>query len=259
MEGDMVAGAAMMARSLALALAMLLAAGAVACADNSDALWNIVDGQCVPDQRQNGNPAPCARVDIDGGFAVLKDRRGATQYLLIPTARITGIESPALLDPGARNYFADAWSMRGLVEARAGRDLPRDDIGLAVNSMFGRSQNQMHIHIDCLAADIRDALHRNEPLIGHDWSPLAETLRGQHYLAMKAAGDSLPVDPFAGLADGVPDARSSMGSYTLVAAGITFSDGQPGFVLLADRAMPETADRGSGEALQDHDCAVAKP
>ena len=37
---------------------------------------------------------------VEKGFAVLKDKTGVAQFLLIPTARIGGIEDPALL--GAR-------------------------------------------------------------------------------------------------------------------------------------------------------------
>jgi CDP-diacylglycerol pyrophosphatase len=72
-----------------------------------DALWTIVSGQCVPDQLTTGAPAPCALVDLDGGesrgYAVLKDLVGATQFLLIPTGRIAGIESPQVLAPDAPN------------------------------------------------------------------------------------------------------------------------------------------------------------
>jgi CDP-diacylglycerol pyrophosphatase len=50
-----------------------------------------------PGQEQKGDPAPCALVDLRErdakGYVVLKDLVGATQYLLIPTARVSGIES----------------------------------------------------------------------------------------------------------------------------------------------------------------------
>ncbi|MFL5335471.1 MAG: CDP-diacylglycerol diphosphatase [Geminicoccaceae bacterium] len=55
-----------------------------------DALWKIVHGRCVPNQRLHGDPSPCTMVELRGGvargYAVLKDRRGVAQYLLIPTA-----------------------------------------------------------------------------------------------------------------------------------------------------------------------------
>ena len=82
--------------------------GAAAQASNPNVLWQIVHGQCVPDQQQHRDPKPCAVVNLAGGFAVLKDISGATQFLLIPTAEIGGIADPSLLAPLARNYFADA-------------------------------------------------------------------------------------------------------------------------------------------------------
>ena len=67
--------------------------------------------------------APFAVVDLwEGdakGYAVLKDLVGAAQYLLIPTARVPGIESLLLLAPEAPNYFADAWRERGYTERAA--------------------------------------------------------------------------------------------------------------------------------------------
>ncbi len=48
-----------------------------------------------------------------------------------------------------------------------------------------------------------------------------------------------------------------MGRETLVVTSATGPDGRPGFVLLAGRAVPGTRDKGSGEDLQDHRCALA--
>src|SRR3954447_23143772 len=103
-------------------------------AADPNALWDIVNGQCVVNQQEHGDPAPCALVDRPGGYAVLKDLVGTTQFLLIPTARVDGIESPQILAPGAPNYLADAWRARSFVEKRAGRAVPRDWMSLAVNS-----------------------------------------------------------------------------------------------------------------------------
>jgi CDP-diacylglycerol pyrophosphatase len=230
-------------------------------AADPDALWRIVSGQCVPDQQQHLDPAPCALVDLTGGiehgYVILKDRVGVALYLLMPTAKITGIESPLLLNGDQPNYFAEAWRARGYVEARLGRQLPGEDIGLAVNSFDGRTQNQLHIHIDCLRSDVRDTLAENLALIGPRWAPLQTPLAGHQYLAMRLDGDVLSADPFSLLADGVPGARDAMGSFTLVVAGAKFGVGHPGFVLLADRADLAAGDRASGESLQDHDCSVA--
>ena len=96
----------------AAAAAGLLLSSPAARAYDPNAIWKIVHDKCVPNQEDHGDPKPCAEVDLKNGvahgYAVLKDLHGATQYLLIPTQRIVGIESPELLAPDAANYFYDA-------------------------------------------------------------------------------------------------------------------------------------------------------
>lgn len=246
-------------RRAAVTLVVVLAAAVCApqAAADPNALWTIVNGQCVPDQRNNGNPAPCALVDLDGGeprgSAVLKDLVGATQFLLIPTERIGGIESPQILAADAPNYFADAWRARSFVEARAGRELPRDWLSLAINSADARSQDQLHIHVDCVRADVRQVLSAHINDIGTTWQPLPVTLVGQQYRALAVWGEDLSaVNPFRLLADGLP-AGDTMGAQSLVVVGRTGADGRPGFVVLAGRADAASPGSGHGEDLQDHD------
>jgi CDP-diacylglycerol pyrophosphatase len=245
-------------RSVALAFAVAALGLTPARAADPDALWKIVNGQCVPDQQQHQNAAPCAEVDLAGGVerghVVLKDLVGNTQYLVIPTARVTGIEDPALLAANAPNYWTPAWVARFYVFARAHQELPRDAIGLAVNSTQGRSQNQLHIHVDCVRPDLRRYLASHARRVGERWSDLGEAVNGHRYLAMRIASRDLAgVDPFEVLARNIPAARQHMGNWTLVAVGMP-----RGFVLLAGHVNPATNDPGSGEELLDHDCALAK-
>ena len=242
----------------ALGLLLLSAAGARA---DPSALWRIVHDRCVPNQVRHRDPAPCALVDLSRGVArgyvVLKDRRGATQFLVLPTARITGIESPALLAADAPDYMQDAWQARRFVRARAPRPLARADLSLAVNSVYGRTQNQLHIHVDCLRRDVRDALAQHRAVIGDQWRPFPVALAGHSYIARRLImRDLAGVNPFRMLAAAGPDIRAQMGDYTLVVAGFSFA-GRPGFILLADRADLPNGDFGSGEELQDHACAAA--
>lgn len=227
------------------------------------ALWRIVHDQCVAHFIASHDPAPCQAVAIedgqDQGTAILKDLVGATQFLLIPTRRLTGIEDPALLAPGAANYFAVAWRAIGLVRERAHADLPRNDLSLAINAMTGRSQDQLHIHLDCVRADVRDALRRQAGGLGATWAPFPEALDGHRYLALRIDGNGLDgANPFALLAAGVPGAANEMGRHTLVVVGMIFAGGTPGFAVLDDRADPLHGDLGNGESLQDHDCALAR-
>jgi CDP-diacylglycerol pyrophosphatase len=243
-------------RNLILLLIALVFAPRPAAAD-ANALWHIVGEQCVPDQKQNHTPRPCDVVDLAGGYAVLKDIRGKTQFLLIPTTRVTGIESAAILAPKAPNYWADAWQARRFVEDRARRHLPRDAIGLAINSISGRTQNQLHIHIDCVRLDVQAALRERGAVIGERWARFPVSLAGHDYMAMRLEQPELgATNPFVLLADGVPGARADMGHQTLVVIGDSFR-GKDGFVLLAGHATPATGNWGSGEQLLDHACAAA--
>ena len=233
---------------LLIAAATLAGLGLLAVAARAadpDALWKIVHGRCVPDAAA-GNPAPCVAVTAD--WAVLKDIVGATQFLLIPTAQISGIENPAVLAPDAPNYFAAAWQAQSFLDQRAGRVLPREDVALAINPPAARSQNQLHIHVDCVRPDVLAALAGLT--VGDAWTALPEPIAGQRYMARHVAGDTLTVNPFRLLADGVPGAAGTMADYTLVVVGRA-----DGFVLLAGRVQ----EGGShGEDAEDHACAVAR-
>ena len=226
---------------------------------DSDALKKIVIDQCVPHLQARQNPAPCASVDMAGGTALLKDRNGKTQFLLIPTAKVTGIEDAAILKPDAPNYFAAAWQSHEMVSQRAGHALPRDEVGLAINSAYGRTQNQLHIHIDCLRPDVVAAVRAHAAAVGTEWAPFPGKLLDHPYLARRvASADLSDANPFTLLVDGVSGARADMGHWTLVAVPTTIT-GAPGFVLLADQLDEATMDRASGEELQDHACAIKSP
>lgn len=228
----------------AVALCAMLAAPHYAAAD-ADALWYIVNEQCVPDQQQFHSPKPCDQVDLAAGYVVLKDRVGDTQFLLMPTAHITGIESPEILAPGSPNYWNAAWQARHFVDERAHRTMPPETISLAVNSADARTQNQLHIHIDCLRLDVQAALREHAGDIGTAWGLFPAKLSGHDYMAMRIDRPDLgDANPFVLLADGIPGARADMAQYTLVVVG-----DPGGFVLLAGH--------GSGEELQDHACAAA--
>lgn len=254
------------ARWIAAASAIVIGVSLFALAAHSanpNALWNIVHGQCVPNEQQHGEPKPCAEVDLTrgvaGGYAILKDIRGASQFLLIATKRIGGIESGLLLAPGAANYFDDAWKARSYTEKALGRAMPREALSLAINSKFGRTQQQLHIHIDCIRADVSGILRRERSAVRRRWAPLPARLAGHRYRAMRVMGETLAGhDPFKLLAKGIPGAGAEMGQYTLVVVGMQFARAEPGFVILARRADLARGDRGSGEELQDHSCALAR-
>jgi CDP-diacylglycerol pyrophosphatase len=218
-------------------------------------LWSLVHAQCTPHERQAGIPAPCLVVDLSGGeargYALLKDRNGVAQLLLLPTARITGIEDPQLLAPGGPDYFALAWAARSRVAARLPRPAPDTALLVAVNSIYGRSQDQLHLHIDCLSPAAAAVLAgaRLDPR----WRPLS--IGPRRYLARHVASLDGDDDPFRLLARTRRDARADMGAWTLAATAAPAG----GFTVLADRANPAQGDFASAEELQDHACALGGP
>ncbi len=240
------------------ALAVLTAALLGACAThpgNPNALWNIVSKQCVPQAQDPAAHNACAYVDPARGYAVLKDINGVGQHLLIPTEKISGIESPRLEQPGLPNYWRDAWDARVYLEHSLHTPLRREDIGLAINSASGRSQNQLHIHIDCMQPEVVAALSAQRASIGESWRELDGPLEGHRYRARLVTDATLShTDPFALLLADTRAHDTSMADQTLLLTGTTLADGQPAFILLNDHV--HGLDHASAEELLDHDCRV---
>jgi CDP-diacylglycerol pyrophosphatase len=246
----------------ALAGLLIVGAGFAVRAADRTVLWRIVHDKCVVDQQAHGAPAPCALVDIaggeDNGVAILKDIHGIAQHLAIPTRRIAGIESPDILDPALPNYWRAAWAARAYLNAGLPHELPRDAMGLAINASSRRSQDHLHIHIDCVAPDVRAALGAYVGRLTADWHVLPFKLAGRLYWARRLdSADLSDAAPFRLLADGVAGAKGQMAQETLVAIGASFAPASPGFILLADHADPDAG--GHGEDLLDASCAVAQP
>ncbi len=222
-----------------------------------NALWNIVNGQCVPHELAQHTPSPCSAVSLDGGYAVLKDLRGQYQYLLIPSRRVTGIEDPTLEAAAAPNYFADAWTERTWLETRLGETVPRQDVALAINSVYGRSQNQLHIHIDCLRPDVAAMLAAQAGQIGGNWVPLTLPPFNHVYLAERIDSENLVgINPFALIAAQRPNQKMAL--ETAVIVGAEAANGKPGFYLLSGSADLADHNPGAGEELLDQSCAIVK-
>ena len=246
-------GAAWSAHAMHLGALKHAISGAEAAHPN--ALWHIVHDLCDRDARLSGDPAPCAKVDLKAGYALIKDVERPSQFLLLPTVRVTGIESPALLSPRSPNYWRAAWANRDRVARQLGRPVPREDIGLAVNSYGGRTQNQLHIHIDCVSPEARQLLSGKLTSLGPRWSALTVGPRDIRYRARWIDGaDPGPADPFKILARTDPRARADMGRMSLALIPAIRPDGAQGFVLLADRSDDEHD--AAAEELLDHHCRV---
>lgn len=220
---------------------------------NPDALRQIVLQQCLPNQEQHRTPQPCVDVNPKGGYVLFKDRNGPLQYLLMPTYRINGTESPLLLDPLTPNFFWQAWQRRAIMSDKRGSEVPDNAVSLTINSRTGRTQNHFHIHISCLRKDVRAQLDGDMAAISSRWLPLPGGLLGHEYLARRVTENELAKrSPFLMLAEEVPEARDHMGRFALALA--QQSDGS--LVLLATERNLLTLNRASAEEIQDHQCEI---
>jgi CDP-diacylglycerol pyrophosphatase len=219
-----------------------------------DTYQQIVQGQCVVNWLQHQNPSPCEKVFLGDpkadatGYALLADPDGGAHYLLIPTQTMTGTDNGELLDPNLPKYFADAWEGRDLLSKLVGHAVPRTDVALVVTTPAARTQNQFHIHIECLRQDVVNSLKSTADQVTEAWSPVI--VAGFPFQALRLSVSGLEVsNPFELVAKLSPDARHHVGSYTVVVAGMQYQSG-PGFIVL-------TGTGPSGDLLLDSGCMVA--
>jgi CDP-diacylglycerol pyrophosphatase len=243
--------------------------------DKRAALWNVVQ-TCVKAASDGGNPSgtskdanPCTKVDLADGYVIIKDNSPTKPYafLLLPTDRITGIEDSELWVDDGPNYWRAAYENRLYVEKLLKVVLRPTQIGFAANSIYGRSQDQLHIHIGCVRPDVAALLAGNMDQLGDkQWTRLP-ALPGMRYTyrALLTADAALAqADPFRLLANEVYP-QGSMLPHTLFMVGVTLSNGQPGFAFLDSQADDkvrsgkgvDASDWGAAEELLDDTCAIA--
>lgn len=241
-------------------LALLLIVVAIVCSvifwpksGNPNILRHITLDKCIPNYTQNQNPAPCSEVNLDKNYVILKDLNGILQYLLMPTARLDGMESPELLDNKTTNFLWESWQERHFMSDKLGKPIPDSAVSLAINSKYGRTQNHLHIHISCLAPEIRQILDQQAPTINTQWQALPVKLKGEHYIARRATAEEFQqTSPFLMLANEVKGAAEQMGKYSIAIAPINNND----FVILATKHQWIPLNKASSEDIQEHSCKI---
>ncbi|MGF6755712.1 CDP-diacylglycerol diphosphatase [Paraburkholderia sp. GAS42] len=239
---------------ISIAFAATSTGCATLAAADSNALWRIVDGQCVMSMQSSGTPGFCTRVDLQARYAILKDINGTSQYLLIPTDRVSGIESPQILDKDAPPYWSDAWEARTYVEKAVKQPLRDEQLGLEINSTYRRSQSQLHIHIDCMRNDVIDALARHHSDTPGKWR--WEVIDGNRYRIMRVTSLAAADDPFRVVARGLPK-DAVMASQTILVTGAGPSAASDGW-LIVNSSLDLDNGSGSAEPLMDHACRLAR-
>jgi len=240
-------------------LLLLTALALTGCA-RSDALWLVTDKLCMANYQQKRNPAPCQQIYMPEGkaqgFSILQNPRAPYHFILVPTAPMSGIESPQLLSANAVDYFGYAWLMRYLLAYQYGQPVPDDMLGMALNSAYGRSQNQLHIHLTCLREDVRRQLKAERPYIQEQWRPLPDKLLRHTYYARRVMQPAaMGIYPVASLAHSFNLSPPQLAEYGVAVVPTTFA-GQAGFILLATKKGWDSGNRASVESLLDRKCTL---
>ncbi len=241
-------------------LAVMLVWPMAAAAGERGLLWRVIQA-CLADHRVTGAAFPCLSVDLGNdpsrGTVVVRAPFEASHIIVTPAVRTVGIEAPALRASTAPNYFADAWNARRFVSDALPRQPKREDLGMAVNSRVGRSQDQLHIHVDCLRPDIRASLDRQLGSLRQGaWSALTLTPRTPRYAVTLLDEAAFPRANIVALAQrGLELSTAEMDGLTVVVAPVVLHDA-PGFAVLARHRIPHSRDEAHGEALLDHGCAI---
>ncbi|EJD6498680.1 CDP-diacylglycerol diphosphatase [Providencia rettgeri] len=218
---------------------------------NANALWNIINSQCIPQQQTHSITPPCLKVDTENQYVLFKDKKGPLHNLVIPISKVKGIEAKQLITANVPNYFALAWQERASLLQQSKKEIPDDLLAIAVNSQYGRSQDQLHIHLACLKQEVHQKLNQFSSTITTDWAFLPTELVGHHYLAKKLQSEFNDAkNPFNQLYDYVVKHHDEMGNYGL--AMVQLKDGSK--VLLANRLDITELNLGSAGEILDYQC-----
>lgn len=242
--------------ALLVALSAMAAVPAAAAPDPSrDVLWAALK-TCVLAKRLANRTFPCLSVDLGDadrpGSAVLRAPGEPTHSVVMPTDTVAGLEAPVLRGPRGAAYWRAALAARPLVSDVLKGKLSPAEVGLAVNSAWGRSQDQLHIHLDCLKPSVLKAVRAHGRQVRHTWSRFPVPLAGDRYYALRVLeAEAAQFNPFAALHT-LPGARPDLHRTSFAALATPPGDPEPGYILLAYRAPSASA-----EDVMDHSCRLA--
>ena len=257
-------------------------------------LWDIVQSRCQP---RDPDCLSDSRVISDNEHS-----KKPEAYLLIPLPRhiegnespqrVTGVECTKLVtEKPVSEMWDEAWTWAISQKLILPRDKPPSSsnatransrIGLAVNSLYRRSEGQLHIHISCVNSEVAAALsdegpkHKpgvpffverlKQPSLTTDRKPHDEAKAGQLELTNSKAYQAVKVDTLTGtnspfiVAANIFKHKDDMASQGI--AVIPIGDPGEGFYILdttyigpKDATCRGPKDGGQAEDLLDQSCS----
>lgn len=208
-----------------------------------DTLWPLAE--CCAKSLQS-NPS-CLVYDNKDEYVIIKDNnpKKPVAYLLMPSIKVTGIEDPQVSKKPVVDFWEYAWH-----QSRKYPGKPAASTALAINSVHGRDQNQLHIHISCVQPEVRKAL--DAATIGvFPAKPVALQLppHNNTYEVVKVTGLGGKQSPFL-VIQADPRAKAHMGSQSIAVVGS--ANANEYFVL---NTYYHGSNPGAAEELLDQTCS----
>ncbi len=220
--------------------------GAPTCvvAPGPNSLWSLA--QCCSRNLQSNRG--CRAYDATDEYIILKDNSPTkpAAYLIIPTIPVTGMEDKQIFSPPVLDFWEYGWQQAKLLVKK-----PAEDVGLAINSQRGRSQNQLHIHIACVLPAVARTLDSHAAAIGPDPAAalrLALAPANHVYRIIKVDKLGGHDSPFT-LVAAMPNAAPQMADQSIAVIG----SAAPNTYFVLD-ASANDANPGFAEELLDQNC-----
>lgn len=126
-------------------------------------------------------------------FTIIKSLGTRYHYLFVPVTVIAGIESPEFWTTGYPAWFQKAWRFRHIAAPWLGNGVAAEKLGIAINSLPRRTQDQLHIHINCIRKDVQDEI--NSAAFSKTWAPITlQSSGGQTFKGIALPGSNIPDD-----------------------------------------------------------------
>ncbi|WER48472.1 CDP-diacylglycerol diphosphatase [Cupriavidus sp. WKF15] len=220
-----------------------------------DSLWQHVQERCLVPERERH--ADCAVVDRERGLVLYKDALGPSHYLVIPDHKVTGVDDPALWESGTGNQWAFGWEARDIVSKAIGKRVPDNLVGLAVNSRASRSQDQLHIHLDCIGEAARAFIADHAGQASEGWAEFRFQGKPVRAVLIPSSDDTLRFNAF----DAVRTSLPQTGRVTDRGVFVTYvsrQDGRSGFLVVDQPVDAASGSTGHASDFLDRACRLGR-
>jgi CDP-diacylglycerol pyrophosphatase len=169
---------------------------------------------CAQDISSN---ASCRLYEAKDKYVIVKDNdpKKPDAYLIIPTITVTGVEDSQIFNLPVLDFWED-----GFFRSAKYPGQPAARTALAINSVHGRDQNQLHIHISCVRPDVSKLLVNVKQMSSDPAKPTTLNLppHNNPYEAVKVAGLTGKSSPFE-IIQAFPGVKNHMADQSIAVVG----------------------------------------